>query len=223
MIINGVSILTLIAAKAEYGQALQQIVPDAHIIGVGPIEATFSTTKILMQLHSENKLPDIIFSIGTAGSLILDQGELYQISSVAYRDMDARAFGFDKGVTPFAHYPAEFTLPYLFEDLPKASLSSGAMIINKQDESAISFKDISQDCVDMETYAIARVGYDFQIPVIGLRGISDGKQDSVGIATWEEYLHIIDQKISDFYKRVQKETSPLTRIISQSKQSNYAV
>jgi adenosylhomocysteine nucleosidase len=217
MIVDGISILTLIAAQEEYGVALKAIIPDAKIIGVGPIESAFNTTKILMSLGHQNMLPDIIFSVGTAGSAILDQAELYQISSVTYRDMDCRVFGFEKGVTPFVNYPAEIQLPVLFDDIPTANLSSGAMIIAKQAEALISFKDIPEDCVDMETYSIARIGYDFKIPVIGLRGISDGKENVIGIKSWENYLSFIDEKISHYCKRMLTETTNLMNIISHYK------
>lgn len=217
MIIDGISILTLVAAQSEYGQQMANYAINPEFIGVGPIEATFNTTKILMQKQFDHRLPDIIFSVGTAGSHYLKQSELYQISSVSYRDMNAVAFGFEKGVTPFANYPATFNLPILFNDMPTASIATGASIINKQGCSGISFADIHADCVDMETYAIARVAYGFNIPVIGLRGISDGNENSNGIASWEEYLHIIDEKIARFYARLHTESSRLVHIIAEAK------
>jgi adenosylhomocysteine nucleosidase len=221
MIIDGVSILTLIAAKSEYGTAMKAVIPDAEIIGVGPVEAAFNTTKILMDKKQQKTLPDIIFSIGTAGSSTLNQADLYQISSVSYRDMNASAFGFEKGVTPWVDYPAMFALPILFDDVPTASLSTGGAVIDKQGSAGVTFDDIQADCVDMETYSIARVGYDFKIPLIGLRGISDGKEDSSGVQTWEQYLVTIDEKIANFYKRVLTETASLMRIISEEKKSLY--
>ena len=34
----------------------------------------------------------------------------------------------------------------------------------------------------------------FGVPMIGLRGISDGRSELTGIHDWTEYLHIIDEK-----------------------------
>ncbi|MEN9568184.1 MAG: hypothetical protein RLZZ69_3380 [Cyanobacteriota bacterium] len=76
MIINGISILTLIAARLEYGQEMQKQEINPEFIGVGPIEATFNTTKILMKKKHHNKIPDVIFSVGTAGSAVLKQAGL---------------------------------------------------------------------------------------------------------------------------------------------------
>jgi adenosylhomocysteine nucleosidase len=217
MIINGISILTVIAAQSEYGVKMTELGINPEFIGVGPLEAAFRTTQILTQKQFNNTLPDVIFSVGTAGSNSLKQAHLYQINSVSYRDMNAVAFGFDKGVTPFADYPAIFKMPVLFPDMPTASIATGASVINKQGCAGITFDDIDADCVDMETYSVARVAYAFNIPIIGLRGISDGKENSQGIASWEEYLHIIDVKIADFYKRLQNETPSLMRIIGEAK------
>ncbi len=219
MIINGISILTVIAAKAEYGTMMTQAILEPEFIGVGPIEATFNMTRILMQKQHNNQLPDIIFSIGTAGSNRLHQGELYQITAVSYRDMNAVAFGFDAGVTPFADYPAQFKLPILFKDMPTATLATGASVIDTQGTSGVSFADIDAECVDMETYGIVRVAHSFKIPVIGLRGISDGLHDSNGVASWEEYLSIIDTKIAAFYQRLHHETPSLIQIVAEAQES----
>ena len=217
MIINGVSVLTLVAAQSEYGIKMREAGIYPEFIGIGPIEASFNATKILMRQQFDNKLPDVIFSVGTAGSATLNQADLYQITSASYRDMNAVAFGFPKGVTPFADYPAVFELPMLFKDMPTASIATGACVINKQGSAGITFSDIDADCVDMETYAVMRVAHEFKIPVIGLRGISDGKHDSHGIASWEEYLSIIDVKIANFYNRLHSESTSLMRVIAEAK------
>lgn len=49
----------------------------------------------------------------------------------------------------------------------------------------------------METYAVLRACQRFGVPLIGLRGISDGKADVNHIDDWTEYLHIIDEKLAE--------------------------
>lgn len=217
MIINGLRIMTLMAAPAEFGDHMKLAGIDPTFIGVGPIEASYNATKTIMDAIQEDKKPDIIFSVGSAGSSILDQSKLYQISSVSYRDMNAVAFGFEKGVTPFVDYPASFNMPCLFSDIPKASLSTGGDIIDVQGTSGRSFKDIDADAVDMETYAIKRICDGFNIPMVGIRGISDGVEPSEGYKTWEEYLHIIDKHIAEFYERLKQDSSSLVTLASRIK------
>jgi adenosylhomocysteine nucleosidase len=37
----------------------------------------------------------------------------------------------------------------------------------------------------------------FGIPLVGLRGISDGKAEVSHLDDWTEYLHVIDEKLAD--------------------------
>ncbi|MEM6603548.1 MAG: 5'-methylthioadenosine/S-adenosylhomocysteine nucleosidase [Pseudomonadota bacterium] len=212
MIINGIRIMTLMAAEAEYGDYMKAAEINPKIIGVGPIEAAFNTTRFIMEAIQADKKPDIIFSVGSAGSNILKRGEIYQIHAVSYRDMDASPFGFKRGVTPFVDYPATFELPILFQDAPKASLSTGAAIIDASGSTGNKFEDISEECVDMESYAVCRAALHFKIPVIGLRGITDGEEQVQGEECWKEYLQVIDQKITGYYERIRKDSSSLVTI-----------
>jgi adenosylhomocysteine nucleosidase len=50
--------------------------------------------------------------------------------------------------------------------------------------------------VDMETFAIARCCMRHNVPLIGLRGISDGAAELKHINDWTQYLHIIDEKLA---------------------------
>ncbi len=50
--------------------------------------------------------------------------------------------------------------------------------------------------VDMETFAVLRACQSFNIPLIGLRGISDGRHDVNHIDDWTQYLHLIDKKLA---------------------------
>jgi adenosylhomocysteine nucleosidase len=50
--------------------------------------------------------------------------------------------------------------------------------------------------VDMETYAVLRACQRFKLPLIALRGISDGDQELGHITGWTQYLGIIDVKLA---------------------------
>ena len=55
---------------------------------------------------------------------------------------------------------------------------------------------IDADMVDMESFAVLRAARRFGVPMVGLRGISDGRSELTGIHDWTEYLHIIDEKLA---------------------------
>jgi len=194
-IVGGKSILFVMAAEAEYGPYLRALFTPV-MTGVGPVEAAVELTKVLSQFVLDGRKPDLVVSLGSAGSAKLEQAEVYQATSVGYRDMDASPFGFEKGTTPFLGLPAVLPLPIRIPGVKEASLSTGANVISGE-----MYSTIDADMVEMETYAILRAAMAFDIPLVGLRGISDGKVEVNHINDWTEYLHIVDEKLAAAVKR----------------------
>ncbi len=194
--IGGKRVFFAMATEHEYGEHLRrQIAP--LITGVGPVEAAVATSAALGALAAEAALPDLIVSLGSAGSRRLDHAHVYQIEAVSYRDMDATALGFDRGQTPFLDLPIVVEIEQRIPGIPAASISTGASIV-----SGDAYDGISADMVDMESFAVLRAADRFGIPLVGLRGISDGKSDLTGLHDWTEYLHIIDEKLADALDRL---------------------
>ncbi|MFK7901601.1 MAG: 5'-methylthioadenosine/S-adenosylhomocysteine nucleosidase, partial [Nitratireductor sp.] len=108
-----------------------------------------------------------------------------------YRDMDVSALGYEKGVTPFLDIQASIALDITIEGIESASLSSGAGIVSGK-----AYDDIDAQMVDMETFAIKRCCMQHDIPMIGLRGISDGKEELKVLTDWTQYLELIDEKLA---------------------------
>jgi adenosylhomocysteine nucleosidase len=188
---GGKSVLFVMAVDAEYGEHLQARITPL-MTGVGPVEAAVRLTHALTRLERDGALPDLVVSLGSAGSRSLEQTGIYQVSSVAYRDMDASPLGFEKGRTPFLDHPAVIALPHRIPTLPAASLSTGGNIV-----SGVAYDLIDADMVDMETFAVLRCCHLFHLPLIGLRGISDGKAELKHVDNWTEYLHVIDARLAD--------------------------
>jgi adenosylhomocysteine nucleosidase len=185
------------AADAEYGEHLKKLFTPL-MTGVGPVEASISLTRALGELKAVGTLPDLVVSLGSAGSRRLKRTEVYQAVSVIYRDMNASAFGFEKGVTPFLDLPATQPLPIRIPGVKEATISTGATII-----AGPAFDGIGEDMVDMETYACLRVCQVFGVPLVGLRGISDGDTNVDHIGDWLEYLHIVDEKLADAVQKLE--------------------
>ncbi|MDQ0563102.1 adenosylhomocysteine nucleosidase [Rhizobium mesoamericanum] len=188
--VAGKSILFVMAAEAEYGPFLRSRF-EPLMTGVGPVEAAIVLTRSLARLEQTDELPDLVVSLGSAGSAKLEQTEVYQATSVSYRDMDASPLGFEKGRTPFLDLPAIVDLPLRIPGIPEASLSTGGNVVSGQ-----AYNAIAADMVDMETFAILRTCQAYELPLIGLRGISDGAEELQHISGWTEYLHVIDRKLS---------------------------
>ena len=194
--IAGKKILFVMAAQAEYGPCLKALFVPL-MTGVGPVEAGVRLGAELARMKAENALPDLVVSLGSAGSRTLGQTQVYQATSVAYRDMDASALGFAKGVTPFLDLPATVPLPLRIPGIKPATLSTGAAIISGE-----AYEQIAADMVDMETFACLRACQLFGVPLVALRGISDGAAELGHVGDWTAYLHIIDEKLADAVRKL---------------------
>jgi len=189
--LGGRRVLCLMAARAEYGAALAARI-EPLFIGVGPIEAAIGTTRALARAEAAGALPDLVLSLGSAGSRSLAQARVYQVTSVSWRDMDASPLGFERGRTPFLDLPAEIALPFRAPGLPEARLSTGANVVT-----GAGYDAVDADMVDMETFAVLRACSGFGVPLIGLRGVSDGAEELRRYADWSDCLPIVDARLGD--------------------------
>ena len=187
---EGKSVLFVMAVEAEYGPHLNRLFQPL-MTGVGPVEAAVRMGVELARLSTEHALPDLVVSLGSAGSRRLEQTEIYQAVSVGYRDMDASPLGFEKGRTPFLDLPAAVPLPFRIPGISEATLSTGGAVV-----SGAAYDAIDADMVDMETFAILRACQQFALPLIALRAISDGATELRHVGDWTEYLHVIDEKLA---------------------------
>ncbi|MBD9555013.1 5'-methylthioadenosine/S-adenosylhomocysteine nucleosidase [Ensifer sp. ENS03] len=199
--VAGHKVLYVMAVDAECGPHLKGRIKPL-MTGVGPVEAAVVLTRTLAELAAERTLPDLVVSLGSAGAATLEQTEVYQAVSVGYRDMDASPLGFEKGATPFLDLPAVVPLPLRIPGVPEARLSTGANIV-----SGAAYETIDADMVEMETFAVLRACQSFGIPLIALRGISDGKAELKHVNDWTEYLHVIDEKLASVIDRLENAVS----------------
>ena len=185
-----VSVLYVMAAPAEYGDCLRARIQPL-MTGVGPVEAAVTLTAALARLEAAGNPPDLIVSLGSCGSRVLEHACVYQASSVAYRDMDASPLGFPKGVTPLLNQPAVLPLPCPVPGLPTATLSTGANVV-----SGAAYESIDAEMVDMETWALVRAAQTFGLPLIALRGVSDGRTELKALEDWTSTLCHVDENLA---------------------------
>ncbi len=191
------SILYVMAVDLEYGPNLRQRITPL-MTGVGPVEAAIAVTAALAEAQAAGALPSLVVSLGSAGSRTLPRGEVFQARSVSYRDMDASALGLPKGETPFLNLPATLPLLPLVPGLALASLSTGAAVV-----SGDAYGAIDAEMVDMETFAVKRACDRYSIPLLALRGISDGAEALEGLESWTQYLHVVDERLADAVDKVE--------------------
>jgi adenosylhomocysteine nucleosidase len=187
----GRRVLFVMALESEYGLHLRARITPL-MTGVGPVEAAVTLTAELARLQAQDALPELVVSLGSAGSRDLEQLRVYQVSSLEYRDMDASALGFPRGETPLLGLPACLPLPLRIPGLAEASLATGASVVT-----GTAYDEIATQMVDMESYAVLRACQHFGLPLIGLRGISDGAEELRQLTDWTQFLHLVDKNLAD--------------------------
>lgn len=184
--------LYVMAVAAEYGAHLQQRITPLFT-GVGPVEAGVAVGAELAWRAAHQDLPDVAVCLGSCGSNRHAQGSVFQVASVGYRDIDASPLGFAPGRTPFVDLPAAVELPYRIPGIPEATLSTGAAVISGD----AAYGAIDADLVDMETFAVLRACQRYEVPLVALRGVSDGAAELTHYADWTDYLHVVDERLAE--------------------------
>jgi adenosylhomocysteine nucleosidase len=187
---SGLPVLTVMAAPAEFGAELQSRI-EPLFTGIGPVEGAVAMTATLARMEAADCLPGLIVSLGSCGSATLENAATYQVASVSYRDMDCSPLGFEKGVTPLSDLPAVLPLPCPIPDWPTARLSTGGNVI-----SGAAYGSIDADMVDMETWALVRAAQTFGVPLVALRGVSDGRAELKALEDWTSTLAHVDQTLA---------------------------
>lgn len=185
--IGGRRTLFVMATDHEYGPELRRRI-DPLVTGVGVVEAAAATADALARLAEP---PDLVVSLGSAGSRRRPVGEVFQISRVSWRDMDASPLGFSRGVTPFLDLAPVQPLATPLRDWPTATLSTGSDIVT-----GAAYDRIDADLVEMETWAVLRVCQRAGVPLMGLRGVSDGPTELTGLLDWTDLLGLLDQRLA---------------------------
>ena len=164
--------------------------------GIGKVNAALSTTLLL-----HNFKPAYVINTGSAGGYLesLNVGDLVISSEVRHHDVDVTAFGYEYGQVP--GLPAAFEAdPKLVEiaercakeitdiQVAKGLIVTGDSFMN--DPVRVQFVREQFDdlyAVEMEAAAIAQVCYQFKIPFVVTRALSDiaGKESDL---SFEQFL-----------------------------------
>ncbi|WP_312124870.1 5'-methylthioadenosine/S-adenosylhomocysteine nucleosidase [Brevundimonas sp.] len=188
--IGDVAVLPVMAAPAEYRDQLQARIRPL-ITGIGPVEGAVSLSAELARREATGDMPDLVVVLGSSGSPTLEHAAVYQVTSVDYRDMDASPLGFPKGITPLLDMPAVLPLPCCLEGVPTATLSTGANVVSGE-----AYQALDADMVDMETFAYLRATQTFCVPLMALRGVSDGKVELTKLEDWTSTLDQVDANLA---------------------------
>jgi len=165
--------------------------------GIGKVAAAIGTSILLEIYH-----PDIVINTGSAGGLdpTLDPGDVVISTEVRYHDADVTAFGYEMG--QMAQMPAAFIADKKLVDIAQKAIKmdkdiphtltglicSGDTFVSSQTaRTFIQTHFPTTIAVEMEATAIAQTCYQYKVPFVIVRAISDvaNKESSL---TFDEFL-----------------------------------
>lgn len=175
--------------------------------GIGKVNVAISSALLINEFN-----PSIIINTGSAGALDdkLNIGDVVVSETVGYHDADARAFGYVLGQLPDmpAVYNADQHLLAKAIDAIETQqlvahtglIVSGDSFIGTNDQRLTIKRHFNQAlAVEMEAGAIAQTCYQFDVPFIITRAISD-KSNGEANVTFDEFLGEAAKSSSDMVR-----------------------
>ncbi|RYL94745.1 5'-methylthioadenosine/S-adenosylhomocysteine nucleosidase [Sporolactobacillus sp. THM19-2] len=182
--------------------------------GIGKVNASIGTTLLIDHFH-----PDAVINTGSAGGTdaALDIGDVVISSRVIHHDADATAFGYQYGQIP-GMPPAFIPDGHLSEMATDAAqkvitghrtvhgvIGSGDSFMSDSDRiDALKHLLPELKAVEMEAAAIAQVCYQFGVPFLIVRALSDiaGKQSEI---SFDQFLEKAAKNSAEFVLALLKE------------------
>lgn len=164
--------------------------------GIGKVNAAMSATLLLEQFPV-----DYLINIGSAGGLQLNEevGDVVISTKTAYHDVDVTSFGYEYG--QMAQSPLYYEADERLINLTKSILekekinhhlglivSGDTFVSKKHHVEAIQNHFPQAMCAEMESTAIAQVCFNYHVPFIITRSLSDIYGKGENNIQFDEYL-----------------------------------
>jgi adenosylhomocysteine nucleosidase len=195
----------------------QGLLNDQEVVllksGIGKVNAAIGTT-LMIQMYE----PDVILNTGSAGGFHteLNVGDVVISTEVRHHDVDATIFGYEYGQVP--QMPANY-LPD--EKLVDAAVKAGSKVENIQvvkgliasGDSFMSDHERVEDirkkfpmlfAAEMEAAAIAQTAYQFGVPFVIIRSLSDiaGKDARL---SYDQFLKTASKHSAELVQKIVEE------------------
>ncbi|WP_423189656.1 5'-methylthioadenosine/adenosylhomocysteine nucleosidase [Alkalibacterium sp. f15] len=172
--------------------------------GIGKVNASIATTLLIDTYKVE-----AVINTGSAGGIGdgLAVEDLVISSELSYNDADARVFGYDYGQIP--QMPSRYQSdPYLIDLFKKAAvkknwdIKQGLIVTGDSfvsDKKRIAeirehFKDVL--VTEMEGAAVAQTCYQFDIPFVVIRAVSDVADEEASVS-FDEFIEKVGKKSAE--------------------------
>ncbi len=178
--------------------------------GIGKVNAAMSTSILLEKFN-----PDIVINTGSAGGFdsSLEVGAIVISDEVRHHDVDVTAFGYEMGQVP--DLPPAFKSDEKLRKLAEATvnelgehqyatglIATGDSFMSDSERVELVRGYFPQmKAAEMEAAAVAQVCYQFEVPFVIIRSLSDiaGKESSI---SFEEFLPLAAKHSTEIVLRL---------------------
>ncbi|API89163.1 5'-methylthioadenosine/S-adenosylhomocysteine nucleosidase [Marinilactibacillus sp. 15R] len=184
------------------------IIDKAEVVlvqsGIGKVNAAIATTLLIEKYNAE-----VVINTGSAGGIgkELKIGDLVVSTELSYNDADARIFGYDFGQIPQmpSRYKADSDL---IDNVSKAAdkmnwlinkgliVTGDSFIANSDKISDIKGNFPEALVTEMEGAAVAQTCYQFGVPVVVVRALSDTSDEKASVS-FEEFIEQAGKKSAE--------------------------
>lgn len=172
--------------------------------GIGKVNAAIATTLLIETYNVE-----AVINTGSAGGIGdgLSVEDLVISSELSYNDADARVFGYDYGQIP--QMPSKYhSDPHLIKvfitaakkknwDIKQGLIVTGDSFISNE-KKIVEIKEHFKDVLvtEMEGAAVAQTCYQFNIPFVVIRAVSDVADEEASLS-FDEFIEKVGKKSAE--------------------------
>lgn len=189
---NHVDFLIAIAMREEAQGLFEREGIPVLYTGLGKVNAACRLLTEIKARQARGQQVRAVFNFGTAGSPRFKTHDLVECTKFVQRDMDVSALGFAPGTTPFDEHPPMIEMLKRLPHLPEGICGTG-------DSFETGRPRVACDVVDMEAYALAKVCRFEGLPMVSVKFISDGADDSAH-KDWAANLPMAAARFLDVYR-----------------------
>lgn len=192
-------------SKGELQNTMQNLGFSVHYTGVGMLASAQKTTEIILKHQPQN-----ILNLGTAGSFLIEPGQLVEVEQVIYRGESFH--GLNKKIQLKEFLTDKISPSVSEKKLAEDKLTVGKLTQMKLDRVICGSADFVElqtvassqtegstqkfDIMDMEAYAIATVCEKYKVPFYCVKYISDRSGADV-VQEWKSHLQRASQQFNE--------------------------
>lgn len=172
--------------------------------GIGKVNSALATAFMI-----EHYQPELIINTGSAGGLKagMKVGDVLVADSLSYHDVDATAFGYQKGQVPqmpAVYYSNSEVIAEIRQAIESVGLnhqigmivSSDSFIADPQEVARISSEFPEAGATEMEGASIAQTCHLMGVPFVVVRAISDSSDDDASVS-FDEFIEVAGRKSAE--------------------------